>query len=168
MRFLRFLMILGLALGVSACSGKFMHYDGPEVTQVVVNKGSREMHLLHHDKVLKSYNVGLGFAPEGHKKVRGDGRTPEGDYTIDRRNPNSQFFLSIGIDYPRLSDIEEALALGQDPGGDIFIHGRANENWRQLRKRGRDWTAGCIAVSNREMREIYAMVRDGTPIRINP
>lgn len=168
MRFLRLLAVLALVLGTAACGGKFVHYDGPEVTQVVVNKGERRMHLLHHGEVLKSYRIGLGFAPEGHKLYEGDGRTPEGDYTIDRRNPNSAFFLSIGIDYPRLSDIEAARQLGKSPGGDIFIHGRANENWRNLRKRGPDWTAGCIAVTNREMREIYAMVRDGTPIRINP
>ena len=88
MEFLRILAFLGLVLGTTACSGKFVHYDGPEITQVVVNKGARQMHLLHHGEVLKSYDIGLGFAPEGDKKTRGDGRTPEGDYTIDRRNPS--------------------------------------------------------------------------------
>ncbi len=163
MRFFRLAIILCLALGATACS-KFARYDGPEVTQVVVNKGARQMYLLHNSEVLKAYEVGLGFAPIGNKFVEGDGRTPEGDYLIDRRNPNSEFYLSIGIDYPRLEDIEEARALGQPPGGDIFIHGRPYKN----RKGGQDWTAGCIAVTNREMREIYAMVKNGTPIRINP
>ena len=164
MQFLKVFLVVGLALAVSGCSSKFKTYNGPEVTQVLVNKGERKMYLLHHGEVLEQYKVGLGFAPGGDKKVRGDGRTPEGDYTIDRRNPNSQFHLSIGISYPNEADLAEAKALGKNAGGDIFIHGRP---WK-YRKGGRDWTAGCIAVTNREMQDIYAMVRDGTPIRINP
>jgi murein L,D-transpeptidase YafK len=164
---LRLCLVLAIGLGLAACA-KSPVYTGPAVTQVVVNKADRRMYLLHNDTVVRGYDIGLGFAPQGDKRMRGDGRTPEGDYVIDRRNPESRFYLSIGIDYPRLSDIREAAMLGVDPGGDIFIHGRANENWRALRARGRDWTAGCIAVTNRQMREIYAMVRNGTPIRINP
>lgn len=165
MQFFKFLVVICLALGLSGCASKFKPYHGPEVTQIIVNKGERKMYLLHHDKVLKDYNFGLGFAPVGDKKVRGDGKTPEGDYFIDRRNPNSAFYLSIGISYPNEQDIAEAEALGRSPGGDIFIHGRPNNG---KRRKGRDWTAGCITVTNREMRDIYAMVRDGTPIRINP
>jgi murein L,D-transpeptidase YafK len=164
MGFLRIVLALALALGLSACSGKFMRADGPPVTQVVVQKGERRMYLLNGSEVLKAYDVGLGFAPVGHKEKRGDGKTPEGDYTIDRRNPNSEFYLSIGIDYPRRHDTAAASEAGVNPGGDIFIHGRP---WK-YRDGGRDWTAGCIAVTNREMREIYAMVKDGTPIRITP
>ena len=88
----------------------------------------------------------------------------EGTYLIDRRNPNSEFHLSLGINYPRDADRRSAKEAGVSPGGDIFIHGRPWKN----RKGGRDWTAGCIAVTNREMEEIYAMVRNGTPITINP
>ena len=91
-------MILGgtALVGLTACTSKFKRYDGPEVTSVVVNKGARNMYLLHHDKVLEDYPIRLGFAPEGHKQVEGDGKTPEGLYYIDRRNPNSQFHLSLG------------------------------------------------------------------------
>ncbi|KUF09548.1 L,D-transpeptidase family protein [Pseudoponticoccus marisrubri] len=163
MRFIKVALVLLVALGVTGC-GKFKTYHGPEVTQVIVNKGDRRMYLLHHDEVLKAYDVGLGFAPQGDKAREGDGRTPEGNYLIDRRNPNSQFYLSIGINYPSPADIAEARALGVSPGGDIFIHGRP----KKFRANRRDWTAGCIAVTNREMRDIYAMVRNGTPIRINP
>ncbi|MGR3320514.1 MAG: L,D-transpeptidase family protein [Pseudooceanicola sp.] len=163
MRYIRLLLVLTLALGAAACS-KFRHYDGPEVTRVVVYKEQRKMHLLHHDTVLKSYDFGLGFAPVGHKQFRNDGRTPEGHYVIDRRNPNSQFHLSVGISYPNRSDREYASTQGKSPGGDIFIHGRP---WK-YRKGGQDWTAGCIAVTNREIEEIYAMVRNGTPISIYP
>ncbi|WP_299921896.1 L,D-transpeptidase family protein [uncultured Pelagimonas sp.] len=165
MRFIKFFMVLILALGVSGCASKFKTYNGPEVTHVIVNKAERRMFLMHKNKVLKDYRFGLGFAPVGDKKVRGDGKTPEGDYFIDRRNPNSKFYLSIGISYPNPRDVAEAKALGRSPGGDIFIHGRPNN---RKRRPGRDWTAGCITVTNSQMRDIYAMVKDGTPIRINP
>ena len=163
MRLLHLLIAALLLVSVAGCS-KFRTYNGPEVTRVIVNKGDRAMYLLNEEKVLKSYRVGLGFAPAGHKAFEGDGRTPEGEYMIDRRNPNSEFHLSIGISYPNQQDRAKALAENKSPGGDIFIHGRPWKN----RKGGRDWTAGCIAVTNREIEEIYAMVRDGTPITINP
>ncbi len=163
MRHLRLLLVLAVAATVPACS-KFIRYDGPEVTRVLVYKDTRKMHLMHEDQVLQSYDVGLGFEPVGHKQVRGDGRTPEGDYTINRRNPNSEFYLSLGISYPDNNDRVGAREAGVDPGGDIFIHGRPSkyQNGQQ------DWTAGCIAVTNREMRHVYAMVKNGTAISIYP
>lgn len=155
------------ALSLSACgtSGpKFRRYDGPEVTSIVVNKGARKMYLLHNQDILREYKVDLGFAPAGAKQVEGDGKTPEGTYLIDRRNPNSDFFLSLGISYPNSADIARAEAMGKKPGGEIFIHGQANR-----RRRGKgDWTAGCIAVKNDEMADIYAMVRNGTIITLRP
>lgn len=163
MRFLS-LLLLPLMLLLSACGEPpIPTYTGPEVTRIVVLKGARQMYLMHHDEVLESYEFELGFAPEGDKQVEGDGRTPEGRYTIDRRNPNSNFYLSIGISYPNEQDIAEAEALGQSPGGDIFIHGTP----RPFRGR-EDWTVGCIAVSNAEMRQIYSMVNLGTVIDIFP
>ena len=120
------------------------------------------MHLLNGRNVLRSYNIGLGFAPVGDKKVEGDGKTPEGVYYVNRRNPESEFHLSLGINYPNARDVAEARKLGKSPGGDIFIHGRG----RYVDKLVRDWTWGCIAVTNREMEEIYAMVRNGTPVVI--
>lgn len=161
----RFLMLSGVAaLALSACSSKFKTYNGPQVTRVIVYKGQRKMHLMHKNKALRSYDIDLGFAPYKHKFEEGDGRTPEGEYIIDRRNPNSNFHLSIGIDYPNAQDIAKARAAGVSPGGDIFIHGRPDK----YAKAGPDWTAGCIAVSNREMERIYAMVKNGTPISIYP
>ncbi len=158
------LAILALALLMAAgCSQQIPVYTGPEVTRVVVHKSARQLYLLHGTEVLESYEIELGFAPEGDKQVEGDGRTPEGSYIIDRRNPNSQYYLSIGISYPNAEDRAAAEELGQSPGGDIFIHGTPRE-WR----RQDDWTAGCIAISNRDMREVYAMVRNGTQIDILP
>lgn len=149
---------------VASCGPKRYQYHGPEVTRIVVNKADREMFLLHHDQMLKKYEFDLGFAPEGDKQFEGDGKTPEGRYVINRRNPNSAFYLSIGISYPNRQDIKFARSQGRDPGGDIFIHGGP----RPQDPNGPDWTAGCISVKNREMREIYTMVRLGTVIDINP
>lgn len=162
---MRFLAVafLCIAVLVGCEPSRFVSYDGPEVTRIEVHKGSRMMYLLHDQEILESYEIELGFAPEHHKEVEGDGRTPEGRYYIDRRNPNSAFYLSIGISYPNEADIAAAEALGQSPGGDIFIHGTPRAFARQD-----DWTVGCIAVTNREMRQIYAMVQDGTVIDIYP
>lgn len=162
--FIRIIVVLALALGINACS-KFKRYDGPEVTRVVILKSTRRMYLMHGEEALKVYEVDLGFAPDGHKEFEGDGRTPEGSYLIDRRNPRSDFHLSLGINYPNEADIENARKAGKSPGGDIFIHGGP----RLFRDKKRaDWTAGCISISNKEIEEVYAMVRDGTPIDIFP
>ncbi len=160
-------ILLGFVLAaLSACgSSKFRQYDGPEVTRVVIDKSARQLYLLNDRTILRSYGVGLGFSPEGHKQFEGDGRTPEGHYWIDKRNPDSRYHLSVGISYPNVRDVEVARGIGRPPGGDIFIHGRGPT---YLKGSPRDWTAGCIAVSDAEMEQIYAMVRDGTPISIYP
>ena len=160
MRALFLIIVAGLFL--AACGQSYGTYTGPKVTRIVVEKAERKMYLMHGPIVLREYDVGLGFAPIGDKVQEGDGRTPEGVYEIDRRNPQSQFYLSLGISYPNEKDIAEAKALGVDPGGDIFIHGRPKKYQSDLI----DWTLGCIAVTNREMREIYAMVETGTKIII--
>lgn len=160
------------SLAVAGCGSpnqvsRFKAYDGPEVTGVVVNKGERKLYLLNGEKILRNYKMDLGFAPLGHKEVEGDGKTPEGLYRIDRRNPNSAYHLSIGISYPNADDRARANALGKRPGGEIFIHGEPNnDKARKRAARVSDWTAGCIAVQNEEIEEIYAMVRDGTPIAL--
>jgi len=140
-------------------------YNGPEITQLLVDKSKRKMYLLSGKKVIRKFRIDLGFGPKGHKVKQGDGRTPEGLYFIDRVNTNSRYFLSLGINYPNANDRARAKSAGVDPGGDIFIHGGP----RYPGERGkRDWTAGCIAVSDREMGWIYSMVKLGTPIFIKP
>lgn len=161
MRAIRLVTVVLLAIGLAGCGSKFKRYNGPEVTRVIVQKQDRKLFLMHHERVLKAYPVELGFAPNGHKRFEGDGRTPEGSYYIDRRNPNSDFHLSVGISYPNPRDIELAKKAGKSPGGDIFIHGRPNGKPRDRRK---DWTEGCISLKNRHMEWVYAMVDNGTPI----
>lgn len=163
MRVWRFILMFGLMGALAACGdSKFRTYKGPEVTEIRVYKAERQMELMHHDRVLRRFSIGLGGDPIGHKTTRGDSRTPEGRYFIDRRNPNSAFHLSIGISYPNEADTAQAKARGVNAGGDIFIHGRGP---RFQRARG-DWTEGCIAVNDREIEDIYAMVRTGTPIEV--
>lgn len=140
-------------------------YDGPEITQVYVDKTARKMYLMADKKVIKKFNIHLGFNPEGHKQAEGDGRTPEGLYFIDRRNSNSRYYLSLGISYPNADDRARAHAAGVSPGGEIFIHGGPRYRGEKGRK---DWTAGCIAVTDKEMRWIWSMVQDNTPIYIAP
>ncbi|CRL10083.1 L,D-transpeptidase catalytic domain [Phaeobacter italicus] len=160
----RTILLGALATILSGCANKFRTYRGPEVTRVRVYKGQRMIVLDGPEGVLRTIPMGLGFAPEGHKQFEGDGRTPEGSYVIDRRNPESLFHLSIGISYPNEADIAYAKAQGRSPGGDIFIHGGPRPGIDPTNKR--DWTAGCIAVSDREIEDIYAMVKNGTPIDI--
>ncbi len=166
----RRMLFAGAALAaLSACTGptKFKTYSGPPVTSIIVNKSARQMMLLSGNKAIKVYQIGLGTVPIGHKNFEGDGRTPEGAYYIDRRNPNSRYHLSVGVSYPNDYDRAFALASGQSPGGDIFIHGQGPEG-KVLSKQRRDWTVGCIAVTDEEVEDIYAMVQDGTPIYIYP
>ena len=164
MTFARIGLALALVGGVAACGhNKFKTYNGPEVTQVQVYKSQRTMLLLHDGTILKAQKVSLGGNPVGPKQVEGDGKTPEGQYIINRRNPDSAFHLSLGISYPNATDAETALAMGESPGGDIFIHGQEGR-----RTNGTDWTAGCIAIPNKEMEDVYAMVKTGTPIFILP
>jgi murein L,D-transpeptidase YafK len=163
MRYLGWLAIFVAVIGLSGCGSKFKRYYGPEVTQVQVHKADHKMYLFHNDRVLKSYDIALGFAPVGHKQFEGDGKTPEGQYFISHKNPDSQYHLSLGISYPNEADIAFAEAEGKPPGGDIFIHGGPN-----TRVSRRDWTLGCVSVTDREMEVIYSMVKPGTPIFILP
>ena len=161
----RFLLAGGLAavaaLPGCATQSKFRNYRGPGVTSVLVYKSQRRIYLMGGSTVLRALDTELGSNPVGHKILEGDGRTPEGTYVIDKRNPNSSYHLSIGISYPNAADRARAQVLGVRPGGDIFIHGTPREM-----KGRQDWTAGCMAVTDREVEDVYAMVRDGTPIAI--
>lgn len=167
-----FLTILASCGGDSTSGGSapphFMRYDGPPVTQIVVNKSDRMMFLISGKTVLKSYKIHLGNEPDGAKQFEGDGKTPEGVFVIDRFNPRSAYHLSVGINYPRPQDTARAAAYGRSAGSDIFFHGRGPEGAAAKRKNKNDWTAGCIAVEDSEIEEIYAMVRSGTTVFINP
>ena len=140
----------------------------PQASYVHVSKQNREMVLLDKDQnVMKKYNISLGFDPLGHKMREGDGKTPEGLYTINYKNPKSRFFKSLHISYPNPTDYAVAKSQGYKPGGDVVIHGVGNST-RARAYNYRDWTWGCIAVRDNEIAQIYNMVPTGTPILIEP
>lgn len=141
----------------------FQHQVRPYANHLVVSKRNRVLALMNGQTTLKKYRINLGFEPAGHKTRSGDGRTPEGRYYINRRNPRSDFYLSLGISYPNRQDIARAAAQGLNPGGDIFIHGGPK---KPEDRRKRDWTAGCIAVTDQEIEEIWSLVPTGVPITI--
>lgn len=141
----------------------------PLADNVVVRKAERKLFLMRNGSVLKTFSIALGLRPEGHKQYEGDFRTPEGRYRLTRRNSNSEYFLSILVDYPNEEDAARARKAGVRPGGAIMIHGQPN-----LPRKPRDyyssvdWTEGCIAVANSDMVEIWLMTPPDTPIEIQP
>ena len=136
---------------------------------VVVRKSERRMYLMRGDTVLRSYRVALGLNPVGPKEHEGDSRTPEGHYLLTRRNPRSEYFLSIEVSYPNVRDMQRARRSRLTPGGSIMIHGLPNDLRREPSYyEKRDWTDGCIAVSDSDMLEIWLMTPPDTPIDILP
>jgi len=152
-------------------SWPFLFAQNPSVAadRVVVYKGERKLVLLLQGKELRSYKVALGREPVGPKTRQGDHRTPEGIYVLDFRNPNSHYHKAFHISYPNAQDITAARKLGVSPGGDIMLHGLRKEyEWMGKAHTLRDWTNGCVAVTDEEMDEIWKLVRVGTPIEIKP
>jgi murein L,D-transpeptidase YafK len=141
----------------------------PTADRVVVYKGDRKMLLMHGDSILRTYKISLGLNPVGHKERAGDFRTPEGRYRLTRRNPRSDFFLSIQVSYPNEADSKKARRNGWDSGGSIMIHGLPNQlKHTPTYYASSDWTDGCIAVSNSDMLEIWLLLADNSPIEILP
>jgi murein L,D-transpeptidase YafK len=166
------LILLSLALGSTLLWVNRPFAPLPAGTladRVVVDKSDRELLLLAGGRVLRRYPVSLGGAPVGHKQREGHERTPEGLYVFDARNPDSAFHLSLHVSYPDAADRRRAAAAGVDPGGMIMVHGLPNA-FPFLGRLHRlvDWTDGCIAVTNPEIEQIWAVVPDGTPIEIRP
>ena len=139
------------------------------VDKLVVLKSERLLNVYSNGRVVKSYMVALGRNPKGDKLHEGDFKTPEGSYYINDKNPNSMYFKNLGISYPNQQDKEQARKIGKPAGGDIKIHGLKNGfGWIGGLHTYSDWTAGCIAVTNEEMEELYTAVKIGTPIEIKP
>ncbi len=144
------------------------------VDKVVVYKSQRQIDLIDDGEVIKSYPMRLGFAPIGHKTTEGDGKTPEGSYVLDWRNPQSQFYRSLHISYPNKQDLAQAKERGVSAGGDVMIHGSAKKTGGSKGQPlysylpAKDWTWGCISVSNEAMDEIWNNVKNGTKIEIFP
>ncbi|MDR7654485.1 L,D-transpeptidase family protein [Acinetobacter junii] len=143
------------------------------VTTIEVFKQQWQLKLKHHDQIIRSYPIRLGFNPMGHKQFEGDGKTPEGTYTIDWRNPQSAYYKSLHISYPNPNDLTYAKQRQKSAGGDVMIHDTvptpatafpASSTYMPRK----DWTLGCIAVTNADMDEIWQLVKNGTQIIIHP
>jgi len=157
------LSALALLAGPSAAQ------QGPdEVAFVQVAKNARTLTLFDaQGRPLRTFTgIQLGDSPNGHKQFAGDERTPEGRYVIDYGNEHSAYHLSLHISYPNAADRAFAAARGRSPGGMIFIHGQPNS--LQNGRISGDWTDGCIALSNEEIEQLWALVSDGTPIELTP
>ena len=161
-RFCQILLLVLVCAGVQA-------NDFPVADKVIIEKGDRKLHLIRNGEAFRTFEIALGIRPIGDKESEGDFRTPEGRYLLDRRNPNSDFFLSIHISYPNREDARQARDKGLSPGGAIMIHGQPNTPTRsEAYYRTQDWTNGCITVSNSDMIDIWLMTGDNTPIEILP
>jgi len=140
-----------------------------KVDYIVINKSKRELLIYSAGNFIKKYKISLGRNPVSKKEYEDDKRTPEGKYFIDSKNENSSFHKNLGISYPNAIDSLNAIRLNKNTGGNIKIHGLKN-GLGLLGKLHRlfDWTAGCIAVTNDEIDELYSTVRIGTIVEINP
>ncbi|QJB70786.1 L,D-transpeptidase family protein [Parasphingorhabdus halotolerans] len=141
--------------------------SGVKADRILVDKSDRTLVLFNGGKEIARYNkIRFGDVPMGHKRFEGDERTPEGKYTINGRNSASSYHLSLRVSYPNAADIAYAEARGRSAGGDIFIHGQPNGyNGAPI---ARDWTDGCIALSNAEIEQVWELVPDGAEIEIRP
>lgn len=166
-----FLAVCLIAIGVAAAA--YVNFNplprDAVADRVVVEKSARRLTLMRNRAVLKSYRVALGRAPVGAKEYEGDQRTPEGIYTIDFHKPDSDYHLALHVSYPEQRDIERAATQGLSAGSDIMIHGLPNgRGWIGRFHRRNDWTAGCVAVADFEIEEIYRVVPDGVTIELRP
>lgn len=191
-----FSMVLSLGL-ILASVASTESVQSPSSTnagpyRILIKKSERKLHLYRinegGEKLFKTYQIALGNIPTGHKQKQGDGRTPEGDYYITHKNPKSNFYLSLGISYPNISDADVGLKNGlitqsqhsaiaaairsqsKPPqntalGGDIFIHGGGTGKLLGLI---RDWTLGCVALENEDIKELFDTLPVRTPVRIEP
>jgi murein L,D-transpeptidase YafK len=167
---MRIRVLTGLVIALVSVVGALQTASTPlHADRVVVLKKERTLQLLNQGKVIKTYKVALGGDPVGPKTRQSDHKTPEGVYLLDSRNPHSQFYKSIHISYPNASDRAAARQKGVSSGGDVFVHGLPN-GYRYVgaAHRLKDWTDGCIAVTDQEMDEIWLAAPDGTPIEIRP
>lgn len=151
----------------AAADMRFIPPNATMADRVIVKKAQRRLYLMRDGRVIRSFEIALGFKPTGHKGREGDGRTPEGRYRLDWKNPHSKFHKSLHVSYPNARDRIRARFRGQSAGGMIMIHGQPNER-REVSPIEGDWTLGCIAVSNGAIDEIWALTASGTPIEVLP
>jgi len=173
-KILVFIFILLLLVGAgfiykSSAQESIKLPDGAVIDKIEILKSARKMNVYQNGKILKTYKIALGTNPIGPKEFQGDGKTPEGKYKVDGKNPNSLYHKNLGVSYPNEDDTARAKKLGKSPGGDIKIHGIGKTfGYLGAAHALTDWTLGWIAVTNEEIDEIYAHTPVGAEIEIKP
>lgn len=168
-KFLTLIAFLGLPAFVYSAQKPSTTKPFPKIDLILVEKASRVMSVFHKKTKLKTYKIALGFDPIGHKEQEGDGKTPEGVYFVSHKYPKSQFYLALQVSYPNAHDQKNAKKKGVSAGGEIMIHGLGKTfSWLGKLHINKDWTLGCIAVTNEEIKEIYDATSTGTKIEIRP
>ena len=162
------IIIVFLVIAASALAYRFWPFGGRQVDRIVINKSTRTLTTFHGNRKLKTYHVELGRNPVGPKTEEGDLKTPEGIYTIDGHKAESDYHLALHISYPSTADRAQAEAHSVTPGEDVEIHGWPNDFQSTGWQPSSDWTAGCAAVSNSEIEELFRLVPDGTVVEIRP
>ena len=162
---MRYLIGLALVIATSASGNA----PAPQADRVVIEKRAHTLTLYSGEQAIARFWVALGKDPVGRKLCQGDNRTPEGMYYVSGRKENSDFHRALRISYPSPQDVSRARMWGCEPGGDIMIHG-LKQDWGKLSRfhRLRDWTKGCVAVTNEEIERIWALVPDGAEVEIRP
>ena len=134
---------------------------------LLINKSNRDLLIFLNNGEIKNFSISLGFEPFGKKIKKGDGKTPEGLYYREKKIQDSSFYLALQISYPNPWDIRRALSLNNHPGGQIMIHGVPNNGYdKNFHNKKNDWTEGCVAIKNNEMRILWKVVDVGTPVFI--
>ena len=147
----------------------FSLYAQNSIDMIIINKSQRVLYVVKDDKVIKKYDIAIGKNPIGHKLKEGDKKTPEGYYFIDGKNAKSKFFLSLHTSYPNFHDKRVAEKNNLNPGSHIAIHGLPSISvLSQYLYNSSDWTDGCIALNNKDMKELWNMSEEGTQILIKP
>jgi len=160
------LAVAWMSVGVASNLGA---QSATKVDRIVVEKSKRTLTLIDGGKTVKTYKVALGGQPVGAKDRQGDHKTPEGIYSVDAKNQNSQFYKALRLSYPNPADRANARKLGVSTGGDVEIHGLGSKwGWLGAKHRLTDWTDGCVALTNEEIDEIYPLINVGTTVEIRP
>jgi murein L,D-transpeptidase YafK len=161
--------LLRLALALLLLSVQAHVQAESPIDLVRVLKSERKLQLLSAGIVIREFQVALGGNPKGHKQQKGDSRTPEGNYILDFKKPDSAFYKSFHISYPNANDIRASKVRGVDPGGAVMVHGQKNGlGGLSFLSQRFDWTDGCVALSNGDMDIMWGLVQPGTKIEILP
>jgi murein L,D-transpeptidase YafK len=167
-----------IVLSVAICAMAFYFYShhnwhplqqGTTIDRIIVEKAARKLSIFRDGRQIKTYQIALGRNPVAAKQEEGDMKTPQGNYKIDGRNSQSSFHLALHISYPSDEENKRAAARGVSAGSDIMIHGIRNGlGWIGAFHRWKDWTVGCIALTDEEIEELWRVTPDGTTIEIRP